>query len=543
MGASSPALIYAPRPMRIHPTGASIELGAAGIATVAAGILAQQAAIIAWGGALIVGLAIARAVTELSVERVRAAGFEMLWRAEPRLVRVRRGERIDIEAEIRNRDTRATRYVQLRPVCSPMLEVELSPTHGEVPAGGRLRVKVSVHALRVGRHGLHGLSLEVHGNTGLFEVPLTFANPFGVEVLPQVFSPRAFAARGGRSRVLAEVGRAGPLAGDGNELRELREHQAGDPFKRIAWKASARRGRLMVREYEQEERDVVWLLLDASVELWSGKPGTSPLDLAIDEVAAVAQRHLARGDSVGLGILASRPLAWVEPARGPQHGAKLLSTLAHDTACYASERSDLDESDVAVRVLEHMRPLDPTLASQLRPSELDRLMRRAERLRGRAPFQVAAPEAPSPRERVLRQYLAAFGIHAPPRMESERQRTDQQLALSLHKLRRQRPHASVIYLWSPAPDAFARAELGRVLRQFPQRRANLVWVSMDHEPSLPERAESPQADAVAEAVALRLKIARQRGERVLRGLGIRVAKVRSAPSSPDPANSPPSNSA
>ena len=31
------------------------------------------------------------------------------------------------------------------------------------------------------------------------------------------------------------------------EIRELREHMPGDPFKKIAWKASARRGRLLVR--------------------------------------------------------------------------------------------------------------------------------------------------------------------------------------------------------------------------------------------------------------------------------------------------------
>ena len=62
----------------------------------------------------------------------------------------------------------------------------------------------------------------------------------------------------------ADAGRPGPLSGDGYELRELRDHQPGDPFKRIAWKASARHGTLLVRDHEREERDVVWLLLDAS---------------------------------------------------------------------------------------------------------------------------------------------------------------------------------------------------------------------------------------------------------------------------------------
>ena len=33
------------------------------------------------------------------------------------------------------------------------------------------------------------------------------------------------------------------MRGEGDDLRELREHQPGDPFRKIAWKASARRGR------------------------------------------------------------------------------------------------------------------------------------------------------------------------------------------------------------------------------------------------------------------------------------------------------------
>src|SRR5690606_26046524 len=137
----------------------------------------------------------------------------------------------------------------------------------------------------------------------------------------------------------ADEGRPGAFSGDGLELRELREHMPGDPFKRIAWKASARRGTLLVRDYEREERDVVWLLLDASIELWSGKPGQSPLDLAIDEVAAVAQRHLARGDRVGLGILAARTLCWLPPDRGASHGVEIASALVRATMTYDSDRS------------------------------------------------------------------------------------------------------------------------------------------------------------------------------------------------------------
>jgi uncharacterized protein (DUF58 family) len=489
------------------------------------GLLVREPSIVAWGGALIVGLAIARAVTELSVARVRLAGFEMLWRGSERLRRAARGETVELEAEIRNRDTRAARYVALRPVCSPQLSVRVEPSEGEVPASGRLTVTVHIETPRVGRHGVHGLSLEVQGSPGLFEVPLTFANPYGVEVLPRPFSLFARSARGGRSRLSAVEGQPGPLSGDGTELRELREHRSGDPFKRIAWKASAKRGQLMVIDFEREERDVVWLVIDASVEHWSGVAGRAPLDLAIDEAAGVAQRHLARGDQVGLLIVAARLLARVPPDRTPNHLMKLFSALSEATGCADADRSDLDEADVALRVLEHMRPLDPTVVARLRSRDLDRIVQRADRLRARAPFPKGHPFAPSRRERNLRRYLMAFGLYLPARLEPEQQKTDLQIARALEELPRSRPRPSLLYVWSPAPSAGRREVLSGLL-PLRRRRIDVRWISMRNEAGI-LRSEGVVEEAVADAVALRARLLQERGERALRQLGVRVDRLRS----------------
>ena len=129
--------------VQIHPTRASVDLALTGIGALAVGLIAQEPAVVAWTGALLVGLALARAVTMVGVARVRAAGFEMLWRGEQRMQRVGRGDTIELGAEIRNRDSLAARYVHLRAVCSPDLEVELEPTSGEVPAAGRLAIQVA----------------------------------------------------------------------------------------------------------------------------------------------------------------------------------------------------------------------------------------------------------------------------------------------------------------------------------------------------------------------------------------------------------------
>jgi uncharacterized protein (DUF58 family) len=234
---------------------------------------------------------------------------------------------------------------------------------------------------------------------------------------------------------------------------------------------------------------------------------------------------LAQGDRVGLGIIAARVLAWSPPDRGPGHGAELLNLLAHVSSTIDADRCDLDEADVAARVLEHMRSLDPTAARRVRAVDLDRLARRAERVRTRAPLASSEPYSHSPRERALRRYLEAFGVYCPPRLEPERPRTDAQLAAALQRLCRERPRPSVVYVWSAPADPASRPEIERALLRHPRRRIDLRWVAMSHERSIPQHG-TPLAAAVGYAVCLRARAAQERGERALRRIGIRTEQVR-----------------
>lgn len=527
--------------MQLHPTRSGAHLAIASIVVIAVGVLASEAALVGWGGAVLVGVAIARAATLVSVARIRAAGFEMLWTGTQRVARAHRGGTIELEAEVRNRDTLAARFVKLRALASPNLDVHIEPERGEVVAGGRLVVKVRVRCPRVGQHGVHGLALEVHGAPGMFEVPLTFANPYGVEVLPRSLGIYLLTPRGGRSRALAPSGRSGNVRGEGDELRELRELVPGDPFRRIAWKASARRGKLMVREHEREERDVVWIVVDASCELWAGPPGRAPLDALIDQASALATRHLGRGDRVGLCVVASTLRAWLPPDGGVAHGQKLAWALLAGTSTHDAERSDLDELDVAVRVIEHLRPLDPKGLADVRRNDLDRLAERAESMRGRAPFRVRRPSARTPREQTLRRYLASFGVDSPPRADGERKDTARELAAVLGRIAREKPRPSMVHVLAAGPEADGEAPLRDAVLRLRRAGATVAWALPSFDGALePPWGVGPAdaagrvrraafgdgAPAAALAVRVRARIALARQERDLRRLGVRITRVR-----------------
>src|SRR6186713_3048281 len=97
------------------------------MAVVLGGLLLQSGPVVTWGGALVLGLAVARALTRLGVSQVRAAGLEMLWRGEVRRVTTTRGQELRLEAELRNRHGSPVRFRGLRAVAAPELAVRVTP--------------------------------------------------------------------------------------------------------------------------------------------------------------------------------------------------------------------------------------------------------------------------------------------------------------------------------------------------------------------------------------------------------------------------------
>lgn len=59
-----------------------------------------------------------------------------------------------------------------------------------------------------------------------------------------------------------EAGIAAPRAGSGTELFGVREYRPGDSLRRIHWRSSARRGELIVREYEPPGLHLLNVVLD-----------------------------------------------------------------------------------------------------------------------------------------------------------------------------------------------------------------------------------------------------------------------------------------
>lgn len=117
-------------------------------------------------------------------------------------------------------------------------------------------------------------------------------------------------------------------AGFGGDLLELREYQTGDPPKSIAWKVSARRDRLMTRQYESEVPVRLTIFIDAAQSVYAGLPGRRLIDQSNFLGASVAKAATSVGDAVGLVLCHDEEVFRLRPGHGDRAFYQILSSIA-----------------------------------------------------------------------------------------------------------------------------------------------------------------------------------------------------------------------
>jgi uncharacterized protein (DUF58 family) len=112
--------------------------------------------------------------------------------------------------------------------------------------------------------------------------------------------------------------------GEGIEFADLRAWTPGDAVKRVNWRASARRGELIVNETHPDRNTDVILFVDSFAEARHGAEGT--LDLAVRATAALADAYVRRRDRVGL-ISFGGILRWLLPGSGTVQLYRMVDAL------------------------------------------------------------------------------------------------------------------------------------------------------------------------------------------------------------------------
>jgi len=249
------------------------------------------------------------------------------------------GRPTPVAYELRHASPRLLRF-ELAPAAPPEVTLDRALATVSVPAGATGRWTLAATARRLGRYSWPQSLTRVGGVLGLAWWNCPPGGSAQMQVLPDILRDN--------ERPIGTLTRgAQPMqrVGSGSEVLQLREYQPGDAPRAIDWKASARRRRLISRDFSEDQHLEILIALDAGRASGLAAGNSDRLALYANVAARLAQRATQLDDRVGLLIYADRPLAALAPGRG-------VAALARLRACLAGIAVQPGDSDPALAAMQ-----------------------------------------------------------------------------------------------------------------------------------------------------------------------------------------------
>jgi uncharacterized protein (DUF58 family) len=241
-------------------------------------------------------------------------------------VRLSLGAQNPIRLRLHNRSGQPT-PLWLRDEPPDAFEIETRVLSGEVTGHGEWTGTYHVHPLRRGDYAFGDLNLRWCGPLRLAVRQGRIGAAAQVKVYPNLLDVRRYDLLLRRNR-LQDIGlRQARSFGEGTEFERLREYLPDDEFRRIEWKATARRRRPVTIEYQTERSQNVIAVLDVGRMMQSPVAHMAKLDYVVNAVLLLAYVASSKGDKVGLMTFADQVHVFQSPRQGRGQFYRMLEAL------------------------------------------------------------------------------------------------------------------------------------------------------------------------------------------------------------------------
>ena len=232
-------------------------------------------------------------------------------------------------------------------------------------SGSRRSNRYFLEALRRGRYELEQVTAVLEDPFGLARSEVELRARATILVYPRLVElDRLFSGVGtslpeGRRLLMRQT--------SGYDLHSVRDYQQGESLRRVHWRSTAKRARLMVKELEDAPRDEVAVVLDAR----AGTPA-SAFDVQVRAAGSILFAHASRNRRAVLVVNGARPESVQTTAsEGDKRRALEVLAGAEPDGTRPAEALLVDETGPVLAALELV-----VVTAGVTPTLVDRLVQR-----------------------------------------------------------------------------------------------------------------------------------------------------------------------
>ena len=159
----------------------------------------------------------------------------------------------------------------------------------------------------------------------------SFEQPQTVKVYPSYFQMRRYQLLATANRLQEAGVKKMRKLGHSLEFEQIKEYVIGDDYRTINWKATARRGDLMVNNYTDERSQQIYCIVNKGRIMKMPFEGLTLLDYAINASLVLANVALMRQDRVGLITFAESLDTFLPADKKPAQLNLVLESLYKQT--------------------------------------------------------------------------------------------------------------------------------------------------------------------------------------------------------------------
>ncbi|HWQ36213.1 MAG TPA: DUF58 domain-containing protein [Blastocatellia bacterium] len=236
------------------------------------------------------------------------------------------GTENDVQLSVINRAPRKVTFT-IRDEYPPELELRGARTLTATPKRTAVIIGYRLFAAARGDYHFGDVVLRWSAPRGLAIRQLRVPAAATVKVYPNINEARKHELFAIKNRLLQAGQRRINFKGQGREFESLRDYVRGDELRHVSWAATARRGKLVTRQYQIERNQSIVVMLDAGRLMTSRIEHLSKLDHAINAALSIGYVAVSGGDNIGLLTFTRQVTAWLPPQRGHAQMNAIIEAL------------------------------------------------------------------------------------------------------------------------------------------------------------------------------------------------------------------------